>query len=114
MKSHRIWPAQGAARAPCPNPMSFRKVSPCRMAQGRSVSKKKFVFSSNAVCSPEPWSFERRVTHHATSPRLWARMCVNGQGAALLRDAHREDHRRRSVNRDGPFIDVELQLIRRR
>jgi hypothetical protein len=25
------------------------------MAQGRSVNKKKSVFSSNAVCSPEPW-----------------------------------------------------------
>jgi hypothetical protein len=41
------------------------------------------------------------------------------QGAALfaaLRDARREDHRRRSVSvhRDGAFIDVELQLIRRR
>eukprot|EP00966_Prymnesium_polylepis_P221461 5122973-Prymnesium_polylepis.1 len=35
-------------------------MSRCRMAQGRSVNKKKTVFSSNAVCSPEPWRFERR------------------------------------------------------
>eukprot|EP00966_Prymnesium_polylepis_P166131 3840295-Prymnesium_polylepis.1 len=38
--------------------------SPCRMALGRSVNKKTSVFSSNdAVCRPEPWRFERRVTH---------------------------------------------------
>ena len=80
------------------------------MAQGRSVNKKTSVFSSNdAVCRPEPWRFERRVTHQSATVGAHVR-----QGAALLRDARREDHRRRSVHRYGPFIDVELQLIRRR
>eukprot|EP00966_Prymnesium_polylepis_P279688 6461578-Prymnesium_polylepis.1 len=41
--------------------------APCRMAQSRSVNKKKSVFSSTAVCSPEPWgAFERRVTPDLT------------------------------------------------
>jgi hypothetical protein len=85
------------------------QVSPCRMAQGRSVKKKKSVFSSNAVCRPERWRFERRFTHLSATVGAHVR-----QGAALLRDARREDHRRRSVHRDGAFIDVELQLIRGR
>eukprot|EP00966_Prymnesium_polylepis_P150283 3471546-Prymnesium_polylepis.1 len=32
----------------------------CGTALVRSVNKEKSVFSSNAVCSPEPWRFERR------------------------------------------------------
>eukprot|EP00966_Prymnesium_polylepis_P050192 1161986-Prymnesium_polylepis.1 len=49
------------------------------MAQGRSVNKKKSVFSSNAVCSPEPWRFERRVTHQSATVGAHVR-----QGAALV------------------------------
>jgi hypothetical protein len=78
------------------------------MAQGRSVNKEKSVVSSNAVCSLEPLRFERRVMH---SPRLGAHV---RRGAALLRDARREDHRRRSVHRDGPSSTWSFQLIRRR
>jgi hypothetical protein len=48
-------------------------LSRCGTALVRSVNKEKSVFSSNAVCSPEPWRFERRVS---ISPRLWARMRV--------------------------------------
>ena len=62
-----------------PQPRSFQQrhkssdPSRCGTALVRSVNKEKSVFSSNAVCSPEPWRFERRVS---ISPRLWARMRV--------------------------------------
>eukprot|EP00966_Prymnesium_polylepis_P237236 5486704-Prymnesium_polylepis.2 len=44
-----------------------RTITPGRMAQGRSVKKKRSVFTSNAVCRPEPWHFERRVTHQSAT-----------------------------------------------
>ena len=56
-----VWRECGRARARCGT------------ALVRSVNKEKSVFSSNAVCSPEAWRFERRVS---ISPRLWARMRV--------------------------------------
>ena len=68
----------------------------CRMAQGRSVNKKKSVFSSNAVCSPEPWRFERRVS---ISPRLRARMRVEALRFRAMRVA--------SIIAAGPCIEKD-------
>eukprot|EP00966_Prymnesium_polylepis_P275090 6356410-Prymnesium_polylepis.1 len=50
------------------------------MAQGRSVKKKKFVFSSNAVCRPESWRFERRVTRTSAHQCPPVRECDCGIG----------------------------------
>eukprot|EP00966_Prymnesium_polylepis_P248131 5737663-Prymnesium_polylepis.1 len=62
--------------------------------QGRSVDKKQSVCSSNAVCTPVPWRFERRLASHTA--RNCGRACVSRRDA-LSHDARREDHRRRTV-----------------
>eukprot|EP00966_Prymnesium_polylepis_P167125 3863230-Prymnesium_polylepis.1 len=46
----------------------------CRMTQGRSVNKKKSVLSSNAVCTPEPWRFERPRLCPGPAQRLYHHM----------------------------------------
>ena len=63
------------------------------------------------MCRMRVVVMSRHPSRQHQSASVGAHAC---RGAALSRDARREDHRRRSVHREGSFIDVELQLFRRR